>query len=243
MARILVITDNPFLACALRDMADEMGSLGTDAWEWACSKGSLPMFEGKGLSIEESRLKELPVGYWSRYDLVISAHCKQLFPAQMVLTVRCINIHPGLNPHNRGWFPQVFGILNGRPMGATIHEIDEQLDHGAIIAQEEVETHAWNTSKDIYDRVQQAEVRLLRQHLKGIIAGTYSTSLPAETGNINLKKDFDALLRLNPDERLTMGQAIDRLRALTHRPYRNAHFIDPKTGKKVYVSIDLQPED
>jgi methionyl-tRNA formyltransferase len=242
MARILVMTDNPLLACALRDMAHEMGLGMMHQWHWACAKGSLPMFSASGISMEEMSLKEIPGGYWKQYDLVISAHCKQLFPPEMVRAVRCINIHPGLNPHNRGWYPQVFSILNGRPVGATIHEIDEELDHGAIIAQHEVPVHAWDTSKDVYDRVQQAEVQLLRQHLAAIIAGTYSATPPAAEGNINLKKDFNALLCINADEQMTMGQAIDRLRALTHRPYRNAYFIDPHTGKKVFVSIDLQPE-
>ena len=43
----------------------------------------------------------------NEYDLIISLHCKQLFPSSLVEKVKCINIHPGLNPNNRGWFPQV----------------------------------------------------------------------------------------------------------------------------------------
>ena len=40
------------------------------------------------------------------YNLVMSIHCKQLFPTELVNNVRCVNVHPGLNPYNRGWFPQ-----------------------------------------------------------------------------------------------------------------------------------------
>ena len=50
----------------------------------------------------------------SNFSLVISLHCKQLFPSQLVKAVRCINVHPGFNPYNRGWFPQVFSIINMR---------------------------------------------------------------------------------------------------------------------------------
>ena len=39
------------------------------------------------------------------YDLVISIHCKQIFPEQLVNNVKCINVHPGYNPINRGWYP------------------------------------------------------------------------------------------------------------------------------------------
>ena len=50
---------------------------------------------------------------WMRhYKVGISAHCKQIFPAKLVENVRCYNIHPGYNPYNRGWFPQVFSIIN-----------------------------------------------------------------------------------------------------------------------------------
>src|SRR5690349_14011177 len=80
------------------------------------------------------------------YDLVISYHCRQLFPRKLVESVRCINIHPGLNPFNRGWYPGVFSIVNGLPAGATIHEIDEKIDHGPAIAQKNIEVLPEDTS-------------------------------------------------------------------------------------------------
>ena len=36
------------------------------------------------------------------YQLVISVHCKQIFPKRLVENVLCINLHPGYNPFNRG---------------------------------------------------------------------------------------------------------------------------------------------
>src|ERR1035441_6956770 len=67
------------------------------------------------------------------FGLVISLHCRQIFPQALVSGIRCINFHPGFNPHNRGWFPHVFSMINGKPAGITIHEMDEQIDHGLII--------------------------------------------------------------------------------------------------------------
>ena len=51
-------------------------------------------------------LKKQTEEFFDSYDLFLSLHCKQLFPDELVLNHRCINIHPGLNPYNRGWFPQ-----------------------------------------------------------------------------------------------------------------------------------------
>lgn len=175
-----------------------------------------------------------------KYDLILSLHCKQLFPVELVKKVRCINVHPGFNPYNRGWFPQVFSILNNKKAGATIHEIDEQLDHGNIIARKEIEITACDTSLTAYNKIQQAEVELLKENIENILSGDYPTFAPEEEGNLNLKRDFNALCELNMEEEMTMGEAINRLRALTHGEYKNAWFTESKSGDKVFVSINLE---
>lgn len=240
--KVAVVTDNPFLASALHKVLVDKKLVENYAVHWFCSPGSKPLFQSTELTVEEIRVKTVEAEVWRSFQVVISAHCKQLFPAEMVHAVRCVNIHPGLNPHNRGWFPQVFSILNKMSCGATIHEIDEHLDHGAIVAQREVPTYGWDTSKDIYDRVQQAEVELIKENIEGLLSGNYTATPAPHEGNINLKSDFNRLCALDLNEKLTMAEAIDRLRALTHSPYNNAFFIDPRTGRKVFVGINLRPE-
>jgi dTDP-4-amino-4,6-dideoxyglucose formyltransferase len=176
------------------------------------------------------------------YDLIISAHCKQIFPADLVRQVKCINIHPGYNPYNRGWYPQVFAILNGKQVGATIHEIDAKLDHGLIIDREKVSQKKSDTSYTLYNRIQKAELRLLKKNLLSILNGKYATIKPESEGNINFKADFNALKEIDLLENVSFGQAIDRLRALSHPPFKNAYFIDGVTKKKVWVSINLEEE-
>ena len=102
------------------------------------------------------------------FELVISLHCKQFFPLELINKIRCVNIHPGFNPYNRGWFPQVFSIINKKPIGVTIHEIDEMLDHGNIIIQEMVNLDIWDTSESLYHKILKLEVRLLNQYIQNI---------------------------------------------------------------------------
>ena len=154
----------------------------------------------------------------------------------------CINVHPGLNPHNRGWFPQVFSILNGLPAGVTIHKMDAELDHGPILWQEEIPLYAHDTSQDIYIRILRKEIEMLEAHLGDLLAGNYTLTPMEGEGNINYKADFDALCPIDLNEPATYGAVIDRLRALTHEPYQNAYFVDAD-GKKVYVGITLRKED
>lgn len=177
------------------------------------------------------------------FDLVISMHCKQIFPPSLTKNVRCVNVHPGYNPINRGWYPQVFAIINDVPIGATIHEIDDQLDHGAIIAREFVKKNNFDTSKTLYDKILEKEIELLESWLERIVHNNYVPKIPENEGNLYLKRDFKNLLKIDLTEPVTMGQAINRLRALTHGSFKNAYFIDEKTRKKVFLGISFEIEN
>ncbi len=176
------------------------------------------------------------------YDLIFSIHCKQIFPPDLVNKVKCINVHPGYNPINRGWYPQVFAIINDYQIGATIHEIDKELDNGHIIARAFVNKEVYDTSETLYNKVIAKEIVLLEAHLEAILANNYQTIKPESEGNLFLKKDFNQLLHLDLNEVTTVGKVIDKLRALTHGNYSNAYFVDEKTEKKIYVGIQLNPE-
>lgn len=179
----------------------------------------------------------------SKYDLVFSIHCKQLFPKELVESLKCINIHPGYNPENRGWYPQVFSIIHKNILGATIHEMDEFLDNGNIIDREIVSQKSYDTSGELYNRVLQKELELIERNLEAILTNTYKVMVPEGEGKMYLKKDFRDLCKLDLNEQITMGEAINRLRALTHFQYKNAYYIDEIEGKKVYVSVHMEAID
>ncbi len=179
----------------------------------------------------------------AQFDIVFSIHCKQIFPPDLVSTVKCINVHPGYNPINRGWYPQVFSILHDLPIGATIHEINTELDHGNIIARAFVTKETFDTSETLYQKIVAKEIELLENNLESILKNNYQTVVPENEGNLFLKKDFNNQLELNLQEKLSMAELIDKLRALTHGSFNNAYFIDPKSGKKIYVGISLKPEN
>lgn len=177
----------------------------------------------------------------SQYDLLISIHCKQLFPAELVGKIRCVNVHPGFNPYNRGWFPQVFSLINGLKTGITIHEIDEQLDHGPIIVQREYALESWDTSGSAYAKIMQIERELVLEYFELIRDRQYTATAPLGEGNINYKKDFERIKALDLKEQATLGDFINRLRALTHDSFKNAYYLD-KNGRKIFVRIMLDPE-
>lgn len=193
------------------------------------------------LGMKKINVKQEVEQILQNYQLVISAHCKQIFPPRLVNNVTCINIHPGLNPFNRGWYPQVFSIINDLPVGATIHLMDEEIDHGSIIISESVSVYSYDTSLDVYNRVLELEKRLIRENFYRLVRGDYQVHKITEEGNYNSIDDFKYLCKLELDHQGTLKEHLDLLRALTHGDFQNAYFLDKK-GEKVYVKIVMEKE-
>jgi methionyl-tRNA formyltransferase len=240
--QVLVISDNPILA---ERFEKEVWSL-VDSCQYElsfrCSPYSRPADFAllHPISKIDLRNKDDVKTILGNY-LILSIHCKQLFPKELVNTVRCINVHPGYNPINRGWYPQVFAIIENLDIGATIHEIDNHLDHGKILIREKVQKYEYDTSLSLYNRIIDKEIELLKSNIQVILDNSYKGFLPEDNGTLRLKKDFNKLLQLDLCEKLTMGEAISRLRALTHEDYKNAYYFD-EIGNKIYISLNLDHE-
>ena len=241
--RILVLSDNIFIYEEIKKIFETKSGKHQLTVNYTYSYKGSPLekhpdfFDKMGVNVKVEYEEII-----EQYDLVISAHCKQFFPKALVNNVKCINIHPGYNPINRGWYPQVFAILNQLPIGATIHEMDEKLDHGPIIARAFVEKQQSDTSIDIYNRVVKKELALFDAYFDKIVTLTYDIIVP-EKANENLftKKDFSDLCKLDMNEVGTFQSFYDRLRALTHGEYKNAFFIN-ENKEKVYISINIKKE-
>lgn len=237
--KVFVITDNAFWL----EKATQLFKKKHINVDFYCSPKGESLFASE---IKDEKIKVLNVNdefelLISNYQLGFSCHCKQIFPKELVESVRCINIHPGLNPYNRGWFPQVFSILNKKPIGATIHLMDYEVDHGNIIVQQEVKIFDWDTSRSVYERVLNIEYELFENNFDKLINMDYESKKMITEGNYNSIKDYKSLLEVDLNKKVTMREAIDYLRAMTHLPYRNAYF-ETESGK-VYISIKLEKED
>ncbi|HRS54347.1 MAG TPA: dTDP-4-amino-4,6-dideoxyglucose formyltransferase [Bacteroidales bacterium] len=236
--KIIVISDNYDIAKGFISILNEL-KININLFKFYCSYNS---FSINNNNFEPLRLKDNIKKITSEFKLLISLHCLQIIPPQIIKSIKCINLHPGYNPYNRGWFPHVFSILNGLPAGASLHEMDEKIDHGPLIAQKQVPVLSYDTSASLYEKIQKAELELLKENLINILNNKYTT-IKLDDGNINTKLDYEKLCHIKTDEITTFGKAIDRLRALSHNNYKNAWFIDKTTGKKIFIKIELYPEN
>ncbi len=105
--------------------------------------------------------------------IVLAGYMKRL-PARVVAAYRhrIINVHPALLPDFGG--QGFFGIhvheavlAAGRTVsGATVHIVDDQYDHGAIVLQEQIPVLPDDTPASLAARVLQVEHRILPEAIR-----------------------------------------------------------------------------
>ncbi|MEK7724173.1 MAG: formyltransferase family protein, partial [Acidobacteriota bacterium] len=87
---------------------------------------------------------------------------------------KIVNIHPSLLPSFPGLNAQRQAIEYGiKISGCTVHFVDEELDHGAIIAQKVVEVNDNDTSETLSARILENEHALYIEAIAKIVAGNY----------------------------------------------------------------------
>ncbi|HVO65057.1 MAG TPA: methionyl-tRNA formyltransferase [Syntrophales bacterium] len=144
-------------------------------------------------------------------DLVIVAAFGQILPREILEIPKfgCINVHPSLLPKYRGAAPMNWTIIRGEAKtGVTIMFMDEGLDTGDILSQEETMIDPEETFGKLHDRLANMGATLLLKTVKMIVSGdvpctsqddslaTYAPRLKKEDGLINWDRDVSQVVNL-----------------------------------------------
>ncbi len=85
---------------------------------------------------------------------------------------RILNIHPALLPSFPGTHAVRDALRRGvKVTGVTVHFVDEQVDHGPIIAQEAVAVRPEDTEETLLRRIHRVEHRLYPQVIQQVLDG------------------------------------------------------------------------
>ena len=211
---------------------------GMRVYEWLCDREGV--FVHSLLTTED----QLSVVEDVQPEYVVSCGYRHIVPEEVlaVPTEGCLNLHPAYLPYNRGANPNVWSLVDDTPAGVTLHYMDESIDTGDIVARERVETSFADTGKTLYQRLEDAQVALFRDVWPQIERGEVSTTeqLPA-AGTTHRTDEFEELCQLDPDAEVRVEDFLDRLRALTFPPYRNATIeID---GERYTVDVEIRLAD
>ncbi|MFN7088517.1 MAG: methionyl-tRNA formyltransferase [Candidatus Paceibacteria bacterium] len=150
----------------------------------------LSVYDPKTLKSEEviSRISQIEpeVGVLAAYGKILPKALIDLFPNGI------LNIHPSLLPRWRGPTPVQSAILAGdEKTGVTIFLIDEELDHGAILAQKELEIEnlKLETYQTLHDKLAKLGAELLLETLPLWLEGKI-TPLPQNHNQATFSKKF-----------------------------------------------------
>ncbi len=130
--------------------------------------------------------------------IIVVAYGKKL-PAKLLHIPRlgCICAHPSLLPKYRGAAPIEWAIIRGeKKTGVTIFRVNEEIDAGDIILQEEINISPDETAQDLGERLSSFAARCLKESLKQIEAGNVRyTPQQGEVSTARSIRKADGLIR------------------------------------------------
>ncbi|HOX99048.1 MAG TPA: methionyl-tRNA formyltransferase [Smithella sp.] len=118
-------------------------------------------------------------------DMITVAAFGQILPKSVIEYPRlgCLNIHPSLLPRYRGAAPINWQIINGeKKTGVTIMLMDEGMDSGDILLQEESQLDCEENFGELHDRLAKLGAALLIQTIDQVISGTASRQKQETSG-------------------------------------------------------------
>ena len=138
--------------------------------------------------------------YQLKPDIVVVVAFGQILPKEIIEhpPMQCLNIHPSLLPKYRGAAPLNWPIIRGETKtGVTIMLMDEGMDSGDILTQQETDIGAAETYGDLHDRLAEIGATMLIKTIEQVVAGTtqrqtqdasrvtFAPRLKKEIGKIN----------------------------------------------------------
>jgi methionyl-tRNA formyltransferase len=83
-----------------------------------------------------------------------------------------INLHHGRIPEYRGGPPAFWELFDGaRSLGISVHQIDSQIDHGAVLVRGEVPIHAGDDPKRLMERAYGLDYILVGRAVEEVARG------------------------------------------------------------------------
>jgi methionyl-tRNA formyltransferase len=144
-------------------------------------------------------------------DMVVLAAFGQILPIEIIELPRmgCLNVHPSLLPLYRGAAPINWTLINGEEKtGVTIMMMDEGVDTGDILLQEEMDIAPDEIFDNLHNRLSQLGAEILLKAVKGVAEGsierkpqdssraTYAPKLTKETGYIDWNHSAHEIVNL-----------------------------------------------
>lgn len=171
-------------------------------------------------------------------DLIITCAYGQIIPKELLdyPKYKCINTHGSLLPKGRGGAPIQRSIMNGEDKtGITIMFMNEKMDEGDILYQEEMPIDIHDTNATLFNKLSDLALQMLLKFLPEYIKGNYiaikqDNDKASYTYNITKEEEF---ISFNED----VKKVYDHIRGLLDNP--GAYFVANDKKYKL-ISVDFE---
>lgn len=164
------------------------------------------------------------------YDLFIVVSYGKIIPRHILDLPKngVLNLHPSLLPKYRGPSPIPAAILaDDKHTGVTIMKMDEEMDHGPIVAAAAVDFTEWPTTYEVKEIMAEKGAELIAGVIHDIPAGTPQDH-SAATYTKKMKKE-DGLIDFATDDPYTIFRKIQAF-----SPWPSAYYFIK--GKRVKIT-------
>ena len=134
------------------------------------------VFVSKGRKREEHDADVMACLRAHGVELVCMAGYMRLLSKEFVAAFRnrILNIHPSLLPAFPGLDAQEQAFAYGvKVTGCTVHFVDEELDHGAIVVQRAIPVLETDDAQSLADRILKEEHRAYTEAIARVVSGEY----------------------------------------------------------------------
>jgi methionyl-tRNA formyltransferase len=244
---------NPIKICIFADR--EIGAFARDTIENLNPNSDLTIFYLDNQLVSSDTRKSSRYIHFESWDkstldtlnashLVILAWWPRIVPNVFLQDVipPIVNLHPSLLPIGRGKHPNFWAIVEQEKFGATIHQIDEGIDSGLLIAQEEIHYDWTDTGESLYNKSIESLKRLFIDFISDYMTNPIVTTKSKLSGSssIHYGKDIDPKRFLELDKEYCLREILNILRASTFRGQPGAVFKEGDQEFEVRVSINLK---
>jgi methionyl-tRNA formyltransferase len=191
--------------------------------------------------------KALAVLTSCRPDYIIGIHFPYIIPAKVlgIPSVGFLNLHPAFLPYNRGWHTPTWAILEGTPIGATLHFMSEGLDVGDIVHQKQIIVRPDHTAHSLYADLKALEIDVFKEALPALIElNPVRKCQPSNGGTSHKRQDLfrPEIQEIQLNQTTTAAALLLKLRALTTSSVQEAAYFVVE-GVKYHVQVIVSPED
>lgn len=180
-------------------------------------------------------------------DYIIGIHFPYIIRKDVldIPKIGFLNLHPAYLPYNRGWHTPTWAILEGTPIGATLHFMSEELDAGDIIHQKQLDVLPNDTANSLYRRLKDLELDVFKEALPSILRlEPNRQAQDINLGTSHNRRDLfkPEVQKINLEEKYKAEQLLNKLRALTTNSLAEAAYFE-ENGKTYRVQVQITEED